>query len=771
MSPNNENNTDSPNSSSSESLLGKILWSEGESREPTVDLLSDSFVAEENKNPIPPVSWTVSLQEAVKKSPKKPMSAGAFLRMVWAILLVAFIFFGAFLAYIVFNPGQAVFFISFGINPGDIAQLLKQLVSIIFGAVTFLLSVVWIVYLFRAILTKKEYKKKKTISIILSGFFGILLFSEITLWAFLVQQINATDYKNPNGGVVVYDNEKFISERFKDIAQMNNFDNLIGPLELRFDLESNANLVGKLIDIESFKIDFDGAKCQWNGSSIVNGVSAEQSIICVFDTARVFKPTGIYEGYDRVTREPQSISIDFQPIQIAGVVEVKKTKTSFTYDASSLASLGGIAWLTEKDDNLTKVSSNAIFSMTIKNDDQILCLNISSGMTCDKLFIISKGSESNIVAKILYEQNKENPRKYAFSLEIDDIKSGEITGYQWMIDNLTVSREEKFLHEFTGYGDVKVKVLLTDSTGNITELNESFSMMSPLKLTKGTAAESLLKIIDTSGESLMEKSYNASLKAYYITEVIVPMNIQLDATDVKVENYGYELTGVEWDLDEDGAYEKTGNRIKTELIEMKRYTFSVRYTFTNSEKNITATLSEKVIFEPEKRDIALTLKLTQDSEYAPATIHVDGSASIPKEGKIVKFMYDFGEGRGPIEWDAIQDYRYIFPGEYTITFIVVRDDGTKEQSSRKIILKDIPKRVVINTSVSSGKVGKPIDFDTNGSVGQIEYYSWDFWDGTSSQEPAPIHTYLKEGKFTVKVTATYTDRTMRSTDKEISVTE
>ena len=134
--------------------------------------------------------------------------------------------------------------------------------SIIFGAVTFLLSVVWIVYLFRAILTKKEYKKKKTISIILSGFFGILLFSEITLWAFLVQQINATDYKNPNGGVVVYDNEKFISERFKDIAQMNNFDNLIGPLELRFDLESNANLVGKLIDIESFKIDFDGAKCQ-----------------------------------------------------------------------------------------------------------------------------------------------------------------------------------------------------------------------------------------------------------------------------------------------------------------------------------------------------------------------------------------------------------------------------------------------------------------------------------------------------------------------------
>ncbi len=74
----------------------------------------------------------------------------------------------------------------------------------------------------------------------------------------------------------------------------------------------------------------------------------------------------------------------------------------------------------------------------------------------------------------------------------------------------------------------------------------------------------------------------------------------------------------------------------------------------------------------------------------------------------------------------MQNYRYLFPGEYTITFTVVRDDGTKEQSSRKIVLKDAPKRIVVNTSVSSGIAGKPIDFDTIGTVGQVESYSWDF---------------------------------------------
>jgi len=45
------------------------------------------------------------------------MSTDMFLRIVGAIILVASIFFGAFLSYIVFNPGQAGFFISFGINP------------------------------------------------------------------------------------------------------------------------------------------------------------------------------------------------------------------------------------------------------------------------------------------------------------------------------------------------------------------------------------------------------------------------------------------------------------------------------------------------------------------------------------------------------------------------------------------------------------------------------------------------------------------------------
>lgn len=116
--------------------------------------------------------------------------------------------------------------------------------------------------------------------------------------------------------MIVYDNEKLISERFKNNAQLQSYDNLIGPLELKFDLKSDANFVSKVMDIERYRIDFDGAKCKGN-SSLIEGIPSDQAIICTFDQTKVFRPTGIYEGVDRVTHEPRTIAIQFQAIQIA----------------------------------------------------------------------------------------------------------------------------------------------------------------------------------------------------------------------------------------------------------------------------------------------------------------------------------------------------------------------------------------------------------------------------------------------------------------------
>ncbi len=210
--------------------------------------------------PVPPSEPSASPAPAPvpPKKKKEPMKPVDFLKIVGALILVALIFFGSFLAYVVFNPEQAKFFIQFGINPADIARLLELLVNGIFGTIAFVLSVIWIVFLFRAIMTKKEYKRKKTVSTIFAIFFGMTLFSSIGFWAFLIEKIGAEDFENPNGGVVVHDNDRYLSARFKNTSEVYDFNNLIGPVTLRFDLSSDARFAEKSMTIESFEIDFDG---------------------------------------------------------------------------------------------------------------------------------------------------------------------------------------------------------------------------------------------------------------------------------------------------------------------------------------------------------------------------------------------------------------------------------------------------------------------------------------------------------------------------------
>ncbi len=161
-----------------------------------------------------------------------------------------------------------------------------------------------------------------------------------------------------------------------------------------------------------------------------------------------------------------------------------------------------------------------------------------------------------------------------------------------------------------------------------------------------------------------------------------------------------------------------------------------------------------------------------DNLYAPARIRFDGSSSKAKTGGISKFIYDFGEGRAPSEGDAVQTYEYRIPGEYIVKLTAVTDGGERAIQSRKIIIKEIPKKVGITSSISEARIGKTVEFSSNGTVGQIDTYEWNFGDGTeSSREANPVHIFEKAGTFTVVLTVTYTDGTVRTSELEQKVGE
>lgn len=106
-------------------------------------------------------------------------------------------------------------------------------------------SIVWIVSLFRAFWVPKELKRKKLLSWLTAGIVGIMLFSILAFWAFLFTKVGATDYSNPDGTILIYDHDLYVSDKFNEASRIYDTANIIGPIDVFFDIRRNAELLTK----------------------------------------------------------------------------------------------------------------------------------------------------------------------------------------------------------------------------------------------------------------------------------------------------------------------------------------------------------------------------------------------------------------------------------------------------------------------------------------------------------------------------------------------
>ena len=163
------------------------------------------------------------------------------------------------------------------------------------------------------------------------------------------------------------------------------------------------------------------------------------------------------------------------------------------------------------------------------------------------------------------------------------------------------------------------------------------------------------------------------------------------------------------------------------------------------------------------------------SGEAPIRVTYDGSASNDRDGRVIGYSWDFGDGssgRGKISRHTYHD-----PGTYTAK-LTVRDNDGKTSVARKTIKVTrrpiIPPAARFTTSVSSGEA--PLSVTYNGSAsrdsdGRIIGYVWDFGDGAMSRgENSASHTYVKSGTYTTKLTVRDNDGKTSVARKVIKVT-
>jgi PKD repeat protein len=136
----------------------------------------------------------------------------------------------------------------------------------------------------------------------------------------------------------------------------------------------------------------------------------------------------------------------------------------------------------------------------------------------------------------------------------------------------------------------------------------------------------------------------------------------------------------------------------------------------------------------------------------------DGSASNDTDGTIVGYDWDFGDGSTGTT--ATPSHTYTNTGEFTVNLTVIDDAGdTGSDSTIATIGLGNQPPAADPAGPYNGIVGSAVAFDSSGSVdpdGVIDFYDWDFGDGTILMDagPNPSHTYSTASTYNVTLTVT-----------------
>jgi len=574
------------------------------------------------------------------------------------------------------------------------------------------------------------------------------------------------------GDLKIFDNNLLISDDFsEDQSLVNNTENLIGPVDLKFDLTNfQDNQLRKWITTEKYIWDF------WDETLETFAPSVNKTFNSVWNYE--IKITAVWRDvqWEEVIQE----LADVPPISLSHNIEIEETITSIgwkilTFDASSLSNLWEIDWYLYEPETATNTQPRypnwektqtwyEFLPSIIFFEEAYVWIMIRSWSeekeSFDKIIRIANEVVSNISWEITFRQSPENELLYNFYVDAPetDFWNGFIEKYQWSIENKTYNSisalwdntaSPEIEHVFTEFWDQEVSVTLTDSAWNSQTIRKTITIQKKVKL------QSPL-LISNDWDEIENLKYEENTHEYFIDDFWVPGVISLDARRVRPVNILYVLDWVSWDISGDGNIDGTGKTFNYEVPTEWSHTIVAEYRFQHRRTaDDVIILKESIFIEWVKKEAILDLKFEYPSNYVPVTVRFDASASFIKNDDIVKFIYDYGDGIVE-ERDSINPWhRYSEPWNYIVKLTVLGKSWKSYSTEKSLILLPAAQIVKISTSLKKAPVWQGIDFSSAESAWQIVEYFWDFWDGNISTSANPTHSYKKAGVYTVELKADF----------------
>ncbi|MDD1654038.1 MAG: PKD domain-containing protein [Methanomicrobiales archaeon] len=175
-------------------------------------------------------------------------------------------------------------------------------------------------------------------------------------------------------------------------------------------------------------------------------------------------------------------------------------------------------------------------------------------------------------------------------------------------------------------------------------------------------------------------------------------------------------------------------------------TYSVSLTVTNAGGGDTITLADYVTVRPPAPVAAFSM--TPTSGAIPLSVaFTDASTGFP-----ASWSWAFGDGGTSTSQNPT--HSYTTPGIYTVTLTVTNAGGSDSETKADAVSVTVPVPVAAFAGTPlTGEVPLTVSF-TDQSTNTPTSWLWEFGDGNTATFQNTAHTYIAQGTYTVKLTAT-----------------
>lgn len=334
--------------------------------------------------------------------------------------------------------------------------------------------------------------------------------------------------------------------------------------------------------------------------------------------------------------------------------------------------------------------------------------------------------------------------KYEFNGSLSQINEGNITKYSWDFGDGALVQSRTANHTYTQAGTYTVTLTVQDADGNTDEGTRDIQV-----LDEGTPPSARITTEPTSIGGIITGG--------------APFTVTFDAkTSTDLED---DIVEYEWDFDGDGIVDETGDVVSHSYQEIGIFTATlIALDSAGNQDEVSVTI------EVESQGLVPKLDIDVTNGEIPLTVEFDAAGSIYKEGSIVSYEYDFGDGTDIHIGGSTVTYRYNSIGTFTASVTVIASDGTRASVDTQIVVRPVALTSCFTVNTDSGKAPLFMSVDPSCTQGTVSTYEWDFGDGDISFDRKPeVHTYVAPGIYTIQLEVTSDDGIVDSFEKEITV--